>query len=81
VPREIANWRAKALLASMNLLVEVADCLSALPEPQRTIARLAWAGDARLARRGPTVLAMADAMQLSDAQLDEMFRAAESITV
>lgn len=81
VPREIANWRAKAVLASMNLLDEVDAYLSALPEPQRTVAAIAWAGDAKLARRGPTVLAMADALQLADAQIDNMFRAAEEITI
>lgn len=37
VPREIANWRAKATLAAMGKLPAVEAVIAALPEPQRTV--------------------------------------------
>ena len=81
VPREIPNWRAKVILASMGLLKTVEAAIAALPEPDRTVASLAWGGDAKLARRGKTVLGLAAALGLSDAQVDDLFIAAEAIEV
>lgn len=81
VPREIPNWRAKAMLAGMGLLDAVGSAINALPEPDRTVAALAWAGDAKLARHGKTVLALAPALGLTDAQVDALFIAAEGIEV
>ena len=81
VPREIANWRAKAVLTSMGMLPDVEVMLAALPEPQKTIVSTAWAGDARFARRGATVLSIAAALGLTDAQLDSMFIQAEALEI
>jgi hypothetical protein len=81
VPREIANWRAKAVLTSMGMLPQVEAMLAALPEPQKTNVSTAWAGDARFARRGATVLSIAAALGLSDAQLDSMFIQAEALEI
>jgi hypothetical protein len=81
ISREIANWRAKAVLATMGMLSQVTATIAALPEPDRTVVSLAWAGDAKLARRGKTVLALASALGLTDSQLDELFVAAEAIEV
>lgn len=81
VPREIPNWRAKAVLAQMGLLDAVTDGINALPEPDRTVAALAWAGDAKLARYGKTVLALAPRLSLADKQVDQLFIAAEAIEV
>jgi hypothetical protein len=81
VPREIANWRAKAILATMGLLPTVEAAIASLPEPDRTVAGLAWAGDAKLARRGKTVLGLAAALGLTEAQVDEMFIQAEALEV
>ncbi len=81
VPREIPNWRAKVILAQMGLLSTVEAAIAALPEPDRTIARLAWGGDAKLARRGKTVLGLAAALGLSSDQVDQLFIAAEALEV
>lgn len=81
VPREIPNWRCKAVLSQMGLLERVESIMSALPEPDRTIAQLAWHGDGRVARRGKTVLGLAAVLGLTDAQVDEMFVSAEGIEV
>jgi hypothetical protein len=81
VPREIQNWRAKAVLATMGRLNEVEAMIAALPEPEKTIVTLAWSGDARLARRGKTVTALADSLGMTAEQIDELFIAAEKIDV
>jgi len=41
----------------------------------------AWNGDAKLARRGKTVLGLAAALGLTDAQVDALFIAADALEV
>ena len=65
----------------MGLIAPVTAIMDALPEPDRTIAQLAWNGDAKLARRGKTVLGLAAALGLSSAQVDQLFVAAEALEV
>lgn len=81
IPREIPNWRAKVILAQMGLLSTVETAIESLSEPERTVARLAWNGDAKLARRGKTVLGLASALGLSSDQIDNLFIAAEALEV
>lgn len=81
IPREIPNWRAKVILAGMGMLDPIQAAIEAMPEPDRTVARLAWNGDAKLARRGKTVLGLAAALGLSDAQVDALFIAADALEV
>lgn len=81
IPREIGDWRAKAILASMGRLADVEMVIASLPEPQRTVVQLAWAGDAKLARRGATVTALGAALGMSEAEIDGLFRAADAIQI
>lgn len=81
IPREIPNWRAKVILAGMGLLDPINAAIAAMPEPDRTVASLAWHGDAKLARRGKTVLGLAAALGLTDAQVDALFIAADALEV
>jgi hypothetical protein len=81
VPREIPNWRAKVILAQMGLLATIEAAIAVLPEPDRTVASLAWGGDAKLARRGKTVLGLAGALGLTSDQIDALFIAAEALEV
>ena len=81
IPREIPNWRAKAILSQMGLLAPIEAALASLPEPERTVASLAWHGDAKLARHGKTVLGLSAALGLSDAQIDALFIAADALEV
>jgi hypothetical protein len=81
VPLEIPNWRAKAILATMGLTAQVDAILASLPEPQRTVVTAAWQGDAKLARQGSTVLALAQALGMSAEQIDTLFIAAEAIEI
>ncbi len=81
VPGEIANWRAKAVLELAGLLTAVGPALDAMPEPARTVALHAWNGGAALARNGPTVVALAPVLDLTDSQVDDMFRQAAALEV
>ena len=77
----IENWRAKAVLSLAGLLPAVEAALAAMPEPERTVALYAWNGGAPLDRHGSTVLAIATALALTDAQVDAMFAQAASFEV
>ena len=79
VPREIANWRAKAVLANMGKLAAVESLISAMPEPGATVLRLAWTGNAALLRTSQTVAALAASLGMSDADVDAFFISAGAI--
>lgn len=81
VPREVANWRVKAVLHQRGLLAAAGAALDALPEPGRTIARLAWDGDAKLARTSPAVAFIAASIGLVPAEIDQAFIAAEGLVI
>ena len=81
VPREVANWRVKAVLHQRGLLTAAGAVLDALPEPQRTIARLAWDGDAKLARTSPAVAFIAASIGLVPSEIDQAFIAAEGLVI
>jgi hypothetical protein len=65
----------------MGLLDPINAAIAAMPNPDRTVASLAWHGDAKLARRGKTVLGLAAALGLTDAQVDALFIAADALEV
>lgn len=81
IPREIANWRARAVLDLSGLLEPVEAALGSLPGVDGIIARHAWQSGAPLARNGATVSALAPALGLSAPQVDAMFIQAESLIV
>jgi len=81
VPQSIANWRAKAAIELAGLTSAVETAMQALDEPARTVALSAWSNGAELARRGPTVLALAAALGLTAAQVDALFVTGASLTV
>jgi|GEM_PF-2916427 len=81
VPREIANWRAKAILSGMGQLDAVDAFIAALPGDQSTILALAWHGNAALARTSATVSTIAASLGLSSAQVDDFFIASEALNL
>jgi hypothetical protein len=81
VPREIANWRARAVLELAGLLPTVDAAIAGMTGPEGTVVRNAWQSGAPLARRGPTVSGLAPALGLSEEQVDQMFIQAESLSV
>ncbi|MEI7910833.1 MAG: hypothetical protein WCK77_14445 [Verrucomicrobiota bacterium] len=81
VPREIANWRAKAVLAGMGKLGLVDGLIAGMEEPQATVLRLAWNGNAALLRSSQTVASLAATLGMSAAEVDAFFIAADAITL
>lgn len=78
VPRSIRAWQGRAVLREMGLLDNVQALVDQLNDPAVTEA---WEARENLARRGRTVLGMAAALGLSDAQVDALFVAAEALEV
>jgi hypothetical protein len=81
IPQEIANWRARAALEIAGLLPTVEAALAAMTGPEGIVARNAWNSGASLARNGPTVVALAAQLNLTDAQVDALFQQAASLNV
>jgi hypothetical protein len=81
IPREIANWRARAVLELAGLHEQVDFLINSMSGPEGVIVRNAWQTAAPLARRGPTVSALAPALGLSEEQVDAMFIQAEALSV
>ena len=81
VPSEIANWRARAVLELAGHISAVESALAEMEGNAGIVARAAWLAGAPLARRGATVVALAAALELTDAQVDAMFIQAASLAV
>lgn len=81
IPREIANWRARAVLELAGLLPAVESAIASMGGPDGIVVRHAWQSGAPLARRGATVLSLAPALGLSDSQIDQMFIQADSLSI
>lgn len=81
VPRSIPNWRARAVIELNGLTAQVEQAIEAMTGPEGVVARFAWNGNADFERNGTTVTALANALGLSDAQIDNMFIQAAQLTI
>ena len=81
VPRELPNWRLKAVLSRLGLLASANAAFDALPQSQRDIALLAWNGDARCARNSQSVAFIASAIGLDSDAVDRIFKDAERLEI
>lgn len=80
-PRELPNWRVKAVLSQRGLLSAVNAAFASLPDAQRDLALLAWHGDAKCSRSSQAVLFIAAALGMTAAEIDELFREAERLEI
>lgn len=71
-----SRFQAKAALHSAGLLPAV-EAAIAQADP---VTQLAWAEAVEYRRNSPTILALAAALELSDEQVDDLFRTAMQIT-
>lgn len=81
VPKEIANWRARAVLELAGLLPAVEAALAAMPGDEGVVVRHAWDAGAPLVRAGATVTAMAGTLNLTSEQVDAMFIQAAALEI
>ncbi len=80
VPKEILNWRAKAVLEAVGLLDDVDTALALLPAESRPTVMRAW-NAASLARDGATVQYIATVLNLSEDLVDDLFIKANQLEV
>lgn len=73
VPDSITMRQARLCLHKHGLLSGVQPAIDALPEPDKTAAQIEWDYSATVERDRGFVLQVAQALGLSDQQLDELF--------
>ena len=73
VPQEITMWQLRAAVTLAGLKEGVETTIASLPEPNRTVAKIAWEYANNILRNSPTVLAIQAALQLTDEQVDGLF--------
>lgn len=81
VPRSVPGWKAKAVLESAGLLQAAQDAIAAIEGDAGIAVRNAWAASAAFDRNGPTLLALASSLGLTEEQIDNMFLQADAIRV
>lgn len=77
VPASVTAFQAKAALLAVGLLDDVEAAVAAADR----LVQIAWASAATFERTSPTIAALAGAIGLDEAALDDLFRAAARITV
>jgi hypothetical protein len=77
VPESLANWRVKAVLDMQGLTATVDEAIANLPDnEEKIIISRAWHGNGDVSRTSPTVTSFTAILNLTDAQVDDMFRLA-----
>lgn len=76
IPRSIRAWQARTILREMNLLDEVEAMVAASGD---IAMQEAWDARENLARRGPSVTAVAAQLGLTDAQVNQLFISAGAL--
>lgn len=79
VPAEVTMRQARLALLGAGKLAAVDAAIEALPEPQRSAARIEWDYSSTVRRSQPLVLALAPALGLSTGQLDALFITAATL--
>lgn len=79
VPQSVTMRQARLALLSIGMLQAVDMAIDALPEPQRTAARIEWEYSQEVERNKEFVLLLAPALGLTDEQLDDLFRVAVTL--
>jgi hypothetical protein len=79
VPTEVTMRQARLALLSAGLLAQVDAVINALPEPQRSAARISWDYSSVVQRTQSWTVQLASAMGLTDAQQDNLFTVAKTL--
>ncbi len=76
VPSEVSRFQALAALTNAGLYVAAQTAVNGSSDP---LIKLAWDNAQTFERSSPTIAALAAALGLTDAQVDDLFRAASLI--
>jgi hypothetical protein len=79
--REVAMWRIRIVLTSMNLLDSVNQLLDVLPEPKKTAANIAWNYGNTIQINSSTVQYLQAGLTLTQDQVSDLFDHAEAINI
>lgn len=77
VPQSVSRFQARAALHLAGLLTTVE---SAIANSGNAIAQIAWADAVQFERNSPTIVALASTLNLTNAQIDDLFRNAAKIS-
>lgn len=73
IPQSVTMRQARLALLGAGLLAQVDTAIDALPEPDRTAARIEWEYSQEVRRDKPFVQMLAPALGLDDEALDALF--------
>lgn len=79
VPAAVTMRQARLALFAAGKLADVDTAIAALPEPQRTAARIEWDYSNEMQRTNPLVSALTPALGLTSDQVDALFIAASAL--
>lgn len=79
VPQAVTMRQARLALLGAGLLSQVDAAIASLPGPQKESAQIEWEYAAVVQRNSGLVPAMAQALGMTEAQIDDLFIAAEAL--
>ena len=79
VPEQVTMRQARLALLGAGLLSSVDAAIASLPSPQKEAAQIEWEYAAVVQRNSGLVPAMAQALGMSEAQIDELFITAAAL--
>lgn len=80
-PKEVALWRIRAILRAMGLEDPIQQAILQLPEPNKTVANVAWEYAYTIDRWSNTVEFIKGVLGLTEEQVDNIFLQAEALTI
>lgn len=81
IPRVVTPRQARLALLQANLLSNVNAAIESLEEPEKTQVKIEWEFASEIRRESPLVKKLANAMQLSNVELNELFVSAAQIGI
>ncbi len=79
VPETVSPRQARLALLGLGMLAAVDQALAAIPGPQGEAARIDWEYATEVQRQSPLIAALGPALGLTPEQIDDLFRAAETL--
>jgi hypothetical protein len=79
VPQTVTMRQARLALLGVGKLASVTDAIASLPSPQKEAVQIEWEYSQSVERNRPFVAMLAPALQLTDAQIDELFIVAATL--
>ena len=79
IPQVVTMRQARLALLQQGLLASIQPAIDSLDEPHRSAARIEWEYSQTVERLRPFVLLLAQALNLTDDDLDEIFTLADTL--